>query len=244
MTQNTDCTSLHRGSGAPPAGLSLPALSTLFPAPVCAAASTLRPLSAPASRKRGRKRGEGRSPGCGPEPAAGRQGGGGFDRQSTGAPGQLPVGQPRGQVLVIFAVLTPVITLFFLFALGLAALHDARAHAEYALAVATRAGARHVEYGSYGSDQVHFAPGVDDRVRDVFRDALALRPAGLDGSPEHIAAELTVEVGYGSPGAPWPSPFVEGRTHGYPTVAAHALLPVRVWLFTIRVSIVSETEVR
>lgn len=150
----------------------------------------------------------------------------------------------RGQVLVLFAVLVPVLVLFFFFALGLAALWDARAHAQDALATATRAGARRVVYAGYGQGEVRFAGDVERRVRDVFAEALALRPAGLDAPPERIAAELTVVVGYGTPAAPWPSPFVEGRTHAYPTVAARALLPVRVWMFAVRVPIVSETEVR
>jgi hypothetical protein len=150
----------------------------------------------------------------------------------------------RGQVLVIFAVLVPVLVLFFFFALGLAAMLDVRAHAQDALAVATRAGARHIVYGDYGDGEVRFAEDVEQRVQEVFAESLALRPAGLGEPPEEIAAEITVEVGYGSPGATWPSPFVQGRRHNYPTIAAQALIPVQVWMFTVRVPIVSETEVR
>jgi hypothetical protein len=148
--------------------------------------------------------------------------------------------QRRGQVLVIFAVLVPVVVLLFLFALGVAALLDVRAHAAYALAVATRAGARHVVYADYGEGQVRFADGVDTRVHDVFEEALALRTAGLGDTPENIAAALTAAVGYGTPESPWPSPFVGGRAHTCPTVAAQ----VWVWMFDVRVPVVSETEVR
>ena len=150
----------------------------------------------------------------------------------------------RGQVLVIFAVLVPVLLAFFFFALSLAALLDVRAHATYALAVATRAGSRHVVYADYGQERVRFADGVDTRVHDVFEEALSLSTAGLGDTPENIAAAIHVTIGYGTPQRPWSSPFVTGRVHTHPTVAAQVWIPVRVWGFDVRVPIVSETEVR
>ena len=150
----------------------------------------------------------------------------------------------RGQVLVIMAVLVPVVVLLFLFALGLAALLDVRAHANDTLAVATRAGARRVVYADYGEGQVRFTDDVGTRVHDVFAEALALRTAGLGDTPENIAAAISVAVGYGTPESPWPSPFAAGRAHTCPTVAAQVWVPVRVWMFAVRVLIVSETEVR
>ena len=150
----------------------------------------------------------------------------------------------RGQVLVIVAVLVPVLVALFFFALGLAALLDARAHAAHALAVATRAGARHVVYADYGEERVRFADSMEARVRNVFTAALALRTAGLGDTPENIAAAIDVAVGYGTPEHPWASPFVGGRVHAHPTVAAQVWVPIRVWGFDVRVPIVSETEVR
>jgi len=151
----------------------------------------------------------------------------------------------RGQTLVIFAALIPVIALFFLLALGLAALLDARAHAAYALGVATRAAARQVDYGAYGDDgTVQFNDQVEVTARAVFSDALGLRPAGLAATPGHIAAGLEVRTGYGSRDSPWESPFVSGRQHYHPTVAVRAWVPVRVWMFAMQLPIVSETEVR
>ncbi len=150
----------------------------------------------------------------------------------------------KGQVLVIFAVFVPLAVLLFFLALGMAALQDARAHASYALGVATRAGARRVDYAGYGQGAVRFAADVVPTVRDAFREALALRPAGLGGTPEEIAAAVEVAVGYGSPDVPWQSPFGERRAHRSPTVAAYVRVPVRVWMFEVAVPIVSETEVR
>lgn len=152
---------------------------------------------------------------------------------------------PRGQVLVLFAVLIPVIVLLFFFALSLAALHDVRAHVDEALGVATRAGARRVEYASYGEPDLAFArAAVSETVRAVFRQGLALRPAGLADTPEAIAAHTEVALGYGSPERPWYSPFAPDRPHAHPTVSARAHVPVRVWWFTITVTVLSETEVR
>jgi hypothetical protein len=151
----------------------------------------------------------------------------------------------RGQTLVIFAVLIPVLVLFFLFALGLAAVLDVRAHAEYALSVATRAGARQVEYASYGDGGAQLDPdAVEVKIRQVFRDALALRTTGLADVPENIASQTQVEIGYGTPGQFWYSSFNPYRGHPCPTVAARAWVPIRVWLFDISTPIVVETEVR
>jgi hypothetical protein len=150
----------------------------------------------------------------------------------------------RAQVLVLFAVIIPVVVLLFLFALGVAALLDARAHATYALGVATRAGSRQVAYGSYGEGNLRFAESVPSRVREVFAQALALRTTGLGDTPENIAAGTVVAVGHGTPGAAWTSPVGDHRQHIYPTVAAEVRIPVRVWLFEVQVPIVSETEVR
>lgn len=150
----------------------------------------------------------------------------------------------QGQVLVILAVFLPLAVLLFFLALGMAVLQDVRAHASYALGVATRAGARRVDYAGYGQDAVSFTEDVGPTVRDTFREALALRPAGLGGTPEEIAAAVEVAVGYGSPDAPWVSPFGPRREHRCPTVAAHVRVPVRVLLFEMAVPIVSETEVR
>lgn len=150
----------------------------------------------------------------------------------------------RGQVLVILAAFLPVAVLLFFFALGMAALQDVRAHASYALGVATRAGARRVDYAGYGQDTVRFAADVAPTVRDTFREALALRPAGLGAAPEEIAAAVEVAIGYGSTDVPWVSPFGPRREHRCPTVAAYVRVPVRVFLFEVAVPIVSETEVR
>lgn len=149
-----------------------------------------------------------------------------------------------GQVLVIAALLIPVVVLLFLFVLGLAALQDARAHAVYALGVATRAGARQVEYACYGHGEACFAhQDVEEETRDVFREALSLRTTGLGESPEEIAANVVVLLGYGSPETPWVSPMTM-REHPYPTVAAQVPLPVRLWLFDVSIVLVAETEVR
>lgn len=155
------------------------------------------------------------------------------------------MGRERGQTLVIFAALIPVVVVFFLFALGLAAVLDVRAHASYALGVATRAGARQVAYGSYGSGDAQLDPAaVQATTRAVLSETLALRTAGLADTPANIAAMAEVEIGYGTAEVPWQSPFVDDRWHRYPTVAARALVPVRVWLFEITTPIVVETEVR
>jgi hypothetical protein len=154
-------------------------------------------------------------------------------------------GRVRGQVIVLFAVLGPVMVLFFLFALSLAALHDVRAHAAYALGVATRAGARQVEYHAYGEPDLAFVrDAVSETVRVVFSEGLALRPAGLAESPQAIADHTEVAVGYGSPLHPWYSPFVPDRPHHHPTVAARAHVPVRVWWFDLTLTVLSETEVK
>jgi hypothetical protein len=152
----------------------------------------------------------------------------------------------RGQALVLFALLVPLILLFLLLALGLAAALDVRAHAADALGVATRAGARQVTYGPYGQGGTEFDPAeVDAHIRSVFADALALQPLGLTETPETIAQEMTIiEIGYGAPGTAWPSPFVEGRLHYRPTVAAQARVPVKLWTFELTLKVVSETEVR
>jgi hypothetical protein len=151
----------------------------------------------------------------------------------------------RGQVLVIFAVSIPVIVLLFLFVLGLAAVRDVQAHAAYALSVATRAGARQVAYGYYGG--LPGGPFVEthavSETQTIFRQALSLRHTGLDGTPEDIAGQVDVRIGYGSVADPWESPFT-GQLHAYPVVAAQARVPVRVWLFRITVTVVTETEVR
>lgn len=149
-----------------------------------------------------------------------------------------------GQTLVIFAALIPVIVLFFLLALGLAALLDVRAHGVYALGVATRAAARQVDYGQYGDGAVHFNDQVEVTAQAVFSAALALRPAGLADTPGNIAGAIEVQTGYGARDSPWASPFVAGRQHYHPTVAVRAWLPVRVWMFDLRIPIVSETEVQ
>jgi hypothetical protein len=145
---------------------------------------------------------------------------------------------------VLFAALIPVIVLFFLLALGVAALLDVRAHAAYALGVATRAAARQVDYGGYGEGGVRFDDGAEATARAVFSAALALRPSGLADSPGNIAAGMELRVGYGSRDSPWESPFAGGRPHYHPTVAAQVLLPVRVWMFELRLPVISETEVR
>ncbi|MGC8875270.1 MAG: hypothetical protein ACP5SI_12595 [Chloroflexia bacterium] len=151
----------------------------------------------------------------------------------------------RGQVLVLLALLIPAILGLFLFALSLAALHDARAHALYALNVATRAAARQVEYASYGEPDLAFArSAVSDTVRTVFLRGLALRPSGLADTPEAIAARTEVALGYGSPDRPWHSPFAPDRPHVHPTVSARAHISVRVWWFDLTLTVLSETEVK
>lgn len=150
-----------------------------------------------------------------------------------------------GQVLVLFAVLIPVLLLFFLFALGLAAVEDVRAHASYALGVATRAGAREIEYAGYGLRDPQFNAHVATTTKEVFLEGLRLRPAGLGETPEHIAATLTdVAVVAAVPGTCQTSPFPPHAEHCRPTVAARALVPIRVWMFQVTVSVLSETEVR
>lgn len=152
---------------------------------------------------------------------------------------------PRGQVLVLFAVLIPVILLLFLFALSLAALYDVRAHASDALGLATRAGARRIEYASYGEPDLTFArTAVSETVRAAFCQGLALRPSGLADTPEAIAARTEIALGYGSPERPWYSPFAPDRPHVYPTVSARAHVPVRVWWFDLTLTVLSETEVK
>jgi|GEM_PF-2268384 len=166
-----------------------------------------------------------------------------FVQRSPTAPARPA--KEKGQTLVIFAALIPVIVLFFLLALGLAALLDVRAHAAYALGVATRAAARQVDYGRYGDDgTVQFNDQVEVTAQSVFSDALGLRPAGLADTPGNIAAVIEVATGYGSREAPWESPFVSGRQHYHPTVAVRAWVPVRVWMFDVRLPIISETEVK
>lgn len=148
-----------------------------------------------------------------------------------------------GQVIVFVALLIPVIVTLFLLALGLSAVLNVRAHARHALGVATRAGAREVEYAGYGQDSLGFNESdLAGRVEQVFHDGLALDPAWLDAAPEEIDVE--VAFGYGRAGAPWASPYT-GRSHDRPTVAARARVPIRVLgTFAIVVPIVSETEVR
>jgi hypothetical protein len=111
--------------------------------------------------------------------------------------------------------------------------------------VATRAGARQVEYAAYGQPGMQFStPALTETVRTVFSDSLALRTAGLADTPAQIAAGSEIVLGYGSPASPWTSPFLAGRPHPHPTVAARAHVPIRVWMFDLTVSIVSETEVK
>jgi Flp pilus assembly protein TadG len=153
-------------------------------------------------------------------------------------------GNEKGQTLVIFAALIPVIVLFFLFALGLAALLDVRAHAAYALGVAARAASRQVDYGDYGDGAVRFNDQVEVTARAVFSDALALRTTGLADTPGNIAGAIEVQTGYGSRDSPWESPFVSGRLHYHPTVAVRAQVPIRVWMFQVALPIISETEVK
>ena len=113
------------------------------------------------------------------------------------------------------------------------------------LGVATRAGARRVEYAQYGQDGTVFAGEVEEERRMVLEEALGLRTMGLAETPQTIAWEMTtIEVGYGSPGNPYASPFVDGREHSHPTMAARALVPIRVWMFDITLAVISETEVR
>lgn len=154
-------------------------------------------------------------------------------------------GHDRAQVLVLFAVLIPVLLLLFLFALGLAAVEDVRAHASYALSVAARAGAREVEYADYGVGEPRFNAYVEERVKEVFAQGLALRPGGLGETPENVAYQMTtVEIGYGTPGAPWHPSFAPEEEHVRPTVAARSLVPVRVWMFQVSVPVVTATEVK
>lgn len=153
-------------------------------------------------------------------------------------------GRQKGQVLVIAAMVIPVVALLFLFALGLAAVQDIRAHAVYALGVATRGGARQVGYACYGQGEACFAQqDVAVWTQTVFAEALALRPAGLVRPVEEIADDVVVLVGYGTPDNPWVSPITL-QEHPYPTVAAHVPVPVRVWMFELNLRIVAETEVR
>jgi len=150
-----------------------------------------------------------------------------------------------GQVLVLFAMLIPVLVLLFLFALGLAALEDTRAHGSYALGVATRAGAREIEYAGYGAGTSQFNAHIVATTKEVFRQGLLLRPAGLGDTPDHIAAYRTdVAIVPGTPDNCRPSPFFPYANHCRPTVAAQAQVPIQVWMFQVTVTILSETEVR
>lgn len=150
-----------------------------------------------------------------------------------------------GQVLVLFAVLIPVLLLFFLFALGLAALEDVRAHVSYALGVATRAGVQEIEYAAYGWGDPQFNAHVVSTTQEVFLEGLRLRPAGLGEPPEYIATALTdVAIVAAVPGTCQASPFPPHTEHCRPTVAAQARVPIRVWMFQVTVAVLSETEVR
>lgn len=149
-----------------------------------------------------------------------------------------------GQVLVLFALLIPCLAILFFFALGVSSVFDIRAHVADALGTATRAAARQIEYGNC-STELHFdEEAVTTTVQEVFQQAISLRSSGLAAPPEQIADQVQVVVGYGSPSARWTSPFIQGRAHASPTVAALARVPVRVWMFELTLTIVSETEVR
>jgi hypothetical protein len=154
------------------------------------------------------------------------------------------VRKTSGQILVLFAHLVPCLAIFFLFALGVASVLDVRAHAADSLGTATRAAARQIEYESCSTGLRFNEEAVTTAVKMVFQQALSLRPGGLAVPPDQIADQVQVLVGYGSPSARWISPFVPGRFHDYPTVAAQARVPVRVWGLELTLTIVSETEVR
>lgn len=149
-----------------------------------------------------------------------------------------------GQVLVIAALLLPALLLLFVSALGIMGLLDARAHARDALATATRAGARRVEYADLGQAGTAFVPAeVQETVRDTFERSLALRTAGLADTPEDIARDLHVLLGYGAPGRPWENPYT-GREHQRPVVAARVPVPLRVGPFELVLAVDAESEVR
>ncbi len=149
-----------------------------------------------------------------------------------------------GQVLILLALLIPCLLILFLLALGMASVLDLRAHAADALGTATRAAARQIEYENCSTEFRFNEQAVTTTTKEIFQEALALRPSGLGAPPGQIADQIQVLVGYGSPSNRWSSPFIHGRFHDCPTVAAQARVPVQVWMFELTLTIVSETEVR